>query len=349
MSKRMSGPKRRRMYWGLGRLRSILMATATIDIANLQVFVENGGRTLLSYVGLTFEEVVQYEVCRMSTIGIAGSTARFHGKSKNSTNGTGARWYTWMISRLFSYVSDALFEELTSGSGFCNGASSQGVEHTCVAHAVAHTVEAALADNYRRAIEMQMMKAVQMHPAIVLIISIDLHFRNYKHGVYVSSLDEPCEAHTHAVTLLGWGTYEEKITGFGLKKRKRDEALNVGEFWHISNRWGNDWGMNGLWMEARAGNAYEGARYEVYSKRGKLASGDSPPGEWKLLLLPALFLLLFIIIMGCHLVAIKAEQHLILIVNAEVVASVQGKLIVLWIVAWRRYGILKSNTCFVFF
>ncbi|KAM2569122.1 hypothetical protein TB2_009265 [Malus domestica] len=69
------------------------------------------------------QEVVQYEVCRMSTIGIAGSTARFHGKSKNSTNGRGARWYTWMISRLFSYVSDALFEELTSGSGFCNGAS----------------------------------------------------------------------------------------------------------------------------------------------------------------------------------------------------------------------------------
>ncbi|KAM1751341.1 hypothetical protein ACFX11_009470 [Malus domestica] len=55
MSKRMSGPKRRRMYWGLGRLRSILVATATIDIANSQVFVENGGRTLLSYVGLTFE------------------------------------------------------------------------------------------------------------------------------------------------------------------------------------------------------------------------------------------------------------------------------------------------------
>ncbi|KAM1648100.1 hypothetical protein FF1_009414 [Malus domestica] len=59
----------------------------------------------------------------MSTIGIDGSMARFHGKSKNSTNGTGARWYTWMISRLLSYVSDALFEELTSGSGFCNGAS----------------------------------------------------------------------------------------------------------------------------------------------------------------------------------------------------------------------------------
>ncbi|RXH80733.1 hypothetical protein DVH24_004647 [Malus domestica] len=75
---------------------------------------------------------------------------------------------------------------------------------------------------------MQMMKAFQTHPAIVLIISIDLHFRNYKHGVYVSSLDEPCEAHTHAVTLLGWGTYEEKITDFGLKKRKRDEAPNVG-------------------------------------------------------------------------------------------------------------------------
>ncbi|KAM2467662.1 hypothetical protein PS1_009446 [Malus domestica] len=55
MSKRVSGPKLRRMYWGLGRLRSILMATATIDIANLQVFVENGGRTLLSYLGLTFE------------------------------------------------------------------------------------------------------------------------------------------------------------------------------------------------------------------------------------------------------------------------------------------------------
>ncbi|KAM1853645.1 hypothetical protein ACFX1X_009552 [Malus domestica] len=147
---------------------------------------------------------------------------------------------------------------------------------------------------------MQMMKALQTHPAIVLITSIDLHFRNYKHGVYVSSLDEPCEAHTHAVTLLGWGTYEEKITDFGLKKRKRDEAPNVGEFWRISNPWGNDWGMNRLWyiikgmmlpyihhiafltfdkernlrnrglqyyqpprMEARAGNAYEGARYEV--------------------------------------------------------------------------------------
>ncbi|KAM2983405.1 hypothetical protein FF2_009337 [Malus domestica] len=70
MSNRMSGPKRRRMYWGLGRLRSILMATATIDIANLQVFVENGGRTLLSYVGLTFE------VCITSVDGKLKSAGR---------------------------------------------------------------------------------------------------------------------------------------------------------------------------------------------------------------------------------------------------------------------------------
>ncbi|KAM2891312.1 hypothetical protein COP2_009623 [Malus domestica] len=35
-----------------------------------------------------------------------------------------------------------------------------------------------------------------------------------------------------------------------------------------------------------------------------------PPGEWKLLLLPALFLLLFIIIMGCHL-CIKEGHHLV--------------------------------------
>ncbi|KAB2630878.1 hypothetical protein D8674_008397 [Pyrus ussuriensis x Pyrus communis] len=90
-----------------------------------------------------------------------------------------------------------------------------------------------------------MMKVLLTHLAIVLIISIDQHF--------------PCEAHTHDVTLLGWGTYEEKITGFELKKRKRDEASN---------------------MEARAGNAYEGARYEAESKSGKLASGDS--ASWRM-------------------------------------------------------------------
>ncbi|KAB2630877.1 hypothetical protein D8674_008396 [Pyrus ussuriensis x Pyrus communis] len=104
----------------------------------------------------------------------------------------------------------------------------------------------------QRAIEMQMMKALLTHPAIVLFFSIDQHFHNYKHKVYVLSLDNPCEAHTHPMTLLGLGTYEEKITGFGLKKRKRDEAPN-----------------------ACAGNAYEGARYEAESKSGKLASGDS--------------------------------------------------------------------------
>ncbi|KAM0993835.1 hypothetical protein ACFX2I_009433 [Malus domestica] len=86
---------------------------------------------------------------------------------------------------------------------------------------------------------MQMMKALLTHPTIVLIISIDQHFHNYKHGVYVPSLDEPCEAHTHAVTLLG--------------------------------------------TEARAVNAYEGARYEAET--------------------------------------IKAGEHLILIVNAKVVGS----------------------------
>ncbi|KAM1748515.1 hypothetical protein FF1_009419 [Malus domestica] len=118
----------------------------------------------------------------------------------------------------------------------------------------------------QRAIEMQMMKALLTHPSIVHIISIDQQFRNYKHGVYVPSLDEPCKAHTHVPTLLGWGTYEENITGFGLKKRKRDEAPNVGVF-----------GASAI-HEAMIGRlvlVMHRARYEAESKSGKLASGDS--------------------------------------------------------------------------
>ncbi|CAN6716060.1 unnamed protein product [Malus baccata var. baccata] len=73
-----------------------------------------------------------------------------------------------------------------------------------------------------------------------------------------------------------------------------------------------------------------------------------PAGEWKLLLLLALLVLLFIIIMGCHLVAIKAEEHLILVVNAKCIKEghhlVDRRMVEIW--NFKEQHMLKENkTC----